>query len=104
MVSLNIYWETSKFFLRQYTATWPQAEGQMLAGDNERIEVGNTFLVATIVISGCGWLRVDGSVNENKRKWKDREKYKQILLVISFAFGKQPLGKSLKTNKQKKQN
>ena len=81
MVSLNIYWETSKFFLRQYTATWPQAEGQMLAGDNERIEVGNTFLVATIVISGCGWLRVDGSVNENKRKWKDREKYKQILEI-----------------------
>lgn len=50
MVSLNIYRETFKLFLRQYTATWPQAEGQMLAGDNERIEVGNTFLVATIVI------------------------------------------------------
>jgi len=33
-----------------------------------------------------------------------REKYKQILLVTNFTFGKQPLGKSLKTNKQKKQN
>ena len=43
MVSLNIYWETSKFFLRQYTETWPQAEGQMLVGDNERTEVSNTF-------------------------------------------------------------
>lgn len=30
-----------------------------------------------------------------------REKYKQILLVTSFTFGKQPLGKSLKTKKTK---
>ena len=33
------------------------------------------------MIKGCGWLRVDGSVNENKRKWKDRDKCKQILEI-----------------------
>lgn len=42
MVDLTIYWETSEKLSRENTATWPQVEEQMLAGD-EKIEVGNAL-------------------------------------------------------------